>query len=445
MRKLSSSGVTLVALTVTIIVLAILVGISLNVVVGDNGLINRAKKVSDDADQVKAKEKLQLELANLSGDKLTDKTYDEEDYINNRLISKDMKVYENFVVVDDWLFEIDRSEPKIKEELGKSTISEDIQIEPVKEISGDYGEASIIARVIYNKGTISKITIGGEDVSSVVNNGAGKFEGTKKVTENGKYTIIAVDTKGKMQIANIDLTELTTDLEIRTKEDMEKFRNDVNSGKTYEGKNVKVMADIDLGLKSNESWEPIKGFKGNFYGNNYKIKNLYINKNEDNQGLFAKVLENTSVKDVVIESGNIVTQNEKIGAIAGSCDGTIEGCENGASVSGKKFVGGIVGAIEKSGVTITGCKNSGEVTSYNFSSTGKNESWACWDDKICFGGIVGYSGIGTKIFNCKNDGPVNSMDISGGIVGWGECNIEKCLNNGEIISRRTMGWWDWWT
>lgn len=168
-----------------------------------------------------------------------------------------MKVYENFVVVDDWLFEIDTSEPKIKEDLGKSTISEDIRIEPVKEISGDYGEASIIARVIYNKGTISKITIGGENISSVINNGAGKFEGTKKVTENGRYTIIAVDTKGKMRIASIDLTELTTDLEIRTKEDMEKFRNDVNRGKTYEGKNVKVMADIDLGLKSNESWEPI--------------------------------------------------------------------------------------------------------------------------------------------------------------------------------------------
>ena len=161
---------------------------------GDNGLINRAKKVSDDADMVKAREKLALELANLSGDKISDKSYDEQEYINNRLISKDMKVYEDYVVVDGWLFEIDRSEPKIKNDLGQGTVNENIQVVAEKTISGDYGEAQIIARVIYNKGTIKTIKIGGEEIS-FNDNGAGKFEGSKKVTSNGTYNIIAIDEK----------------------------------------------------------------------------------------------------------------------------------------------------------------------------------------------------------------------------------------------------------
>ena len=336
-------------------------------------MINRAKKVSDDADMVKAKEKLQLELANLSGDRLSDKNYNEDEYINDRLISKDMKVYENFVVVDDWLFEIDRSEPKIKEVLGRSSISEDIQIEPEKQISGDYGEASIIARVIYNKGTISKITIGGEDVASIANNGAGKFEGSRNVTINGKYTIIAVDTKGKMQIANIDLTELTTDLEIRTKEDMENFRNEVNNGRTYEGKNVKVMSDIDL---ENKEWEPIVGFKGSFYGNNYKIKNLSINGNQEKSGLFGSIGNEALIQDVVLEGGSINCTNATdgyIGGIVGYSNGNIKNCKSNVTVKGSHAVGGICGGSDGE---ISNCEFNGEVL-----GDGRRSWGDCWNFK----------------------------------------------------------------
>ena len=40
------SGITLVALVVTIVVLLILAGVSINLVVGQNGLINRAKEAT---------------------------------------------------------------------------------------------------------------------------------------------------------------------------------------------------------------------------------------------------------------------------------------------------------------------------------------------------------------------------------------------------------------
>lgn len=42
-RKHNNSGITLVALVVTIVVLLILAGVSINLVIGQNGLIARAK------------------------------------------------------------------------------------------------------------------------------------------------------------------------------------------------------------------------------------------------------------------------------------------------------------------------------------------------------------------------------------------------------------------
>lgn len=40
--------------------------------------------------------------------------------------------------------------------------------------------------------------------------------------------------------------ETATDLEISTLTELEAFRDDVNNGNTYEGKTVKLTADIDM-------------------------------------------------------------------------------------------------------------------------------------------------------------------------------------------------------
>ena len=51
MRK--EKGITLVALVVTIIVLIILVGISINLVLGDNGIITIAKRAKENIELAK--------------------------------------------------------------------------------------------------------------------------------------------------------------------------------------------------------------------------------------------------------------------------------------------------------------------------------------------------------------------------------------------------------
>lgn len=56
-------GITLVALVVTIIVLIILAGISVSLLVGDNGLITRAKEAKNVQLNAEAKENLEYNEA----------------------------------------------------------------------------------------------------------------------------------------------------------------------------------------------------------------------------------------------------------------------------------------------------------------------------------------------------------------------------------------------
>ena len=61
-------GITLVALVVTIVILLILAGVSINLVVGNNGIITQAKKAREETNKSNENEMAQLDkLANLIG------------------------------------------------------------------------------------------------------------------------------------------------------------------------------------------------------------------------------------------------------------------------------------------------------------------------------------------------------------------------------------------
>ena len=50
------NGITLISLVITIVVLLILVGISINAVIGDNGIIKKAQESSKLTEEIEAKE-----------------------------------------------------------------------------------------------------------------------------------------------------------------------------------------------------------------------------------------------------------------------------------------------------------------------------------------------------------------------------------------------------
>lgn len=62
----SNKGITLVALVITIIVLLILAGVSISLVVGDNGVLNQSQKAAKNTDLASATSAMQLTLTSLN-------------------------------------------------------------------------------------------------------------------------------------------------------------------------------------------------------------------------------------------------------------------------------------------------------------------------------------------------------------------------------------------
>ena len=85
MRK--EKGITLVALVVTIIVLIILAGISINLVLGDNGIITKAQEAKKQQKIAEIKEKISLELTSAETDAIIRNESLEEEQLND-IVSK---------------------------------------------------------------------------------------------------------------------------------------------------------------------------------------------------------------------------------------------------------------------------------------------------------------------------------------------------------------------
>lgn len=150
-------------------------------------------------------------------------------------------------------------------------------------------------------------------------------------------------------------------------------------------------------------------FSGTFDGNGHTIT---LKITGHNSGLFKKIGEKGTVKNVITEGSVGKKTNNTVGGIAASCDGTIEKCWNKATIQGKKAVGGIVGttgtyrnegAINIKAV-IKDCYNTGPIT------TAKS-------GMMNIGGIVGTS-TNTALTNCVNMGNIDTTTtFRGGIAG----------------------------
>ena len=145
-----------------------------------------------------------------------------------------------------------------------------------------------------------------------------------------------------------------------------------------------------------------------------------------------------TIRNCTIESGVIVgyTGTEsRIGSIAGRLQGTIENCVSYATVRGKDYVGGLVGAKDNA-------MGSCEVTNSQFHGT--------VEGSYCVGGIAGapYSGdaapnaIRMSITGCTVDGTVRGKECVGGILG-GDPKVAQAWNNysitGNVFTGTAMG------
>ncbi len=246
----------------------------------------------------------------------------------------------------------------------------------------------------------------------------------------------------------------------------------------FEGVTFTLTADIVLNTDpipgrddTLKEWTPIGGgankevFRGTFDGQQYSIKNIYINADgswgEDenrNIGLFGYIGGEAAVRDLTIKDGWIFGRRA-VGAVVGRTEdynaslghgAIIENCHNvGTEVTSteKTGVGGIAGAGYNMAL-ICNCTNSGDIKAeggydaggivgdcegiiQNCSNSGKVSSITG-----NAGGIVGYNQqfdtYVPQTINCYNTGEVSSGGYAGGIIGYQEGGSRNCYNVGAL-------------
>ena len=223
--------------------------------------------------------------------------------------------------------------------------------------------------------------------------------------------------------------------EITSLEDLQAFRDAVNTGSLYKNSNSKmVILTTDIDLSSIDNWEPIgtnsNKFDGVFDGGEHIIKNLKVNQSSnDYQGLFG------CADDATIY--NLHLQNPKV---AGSdCVGSVLGyAANGTRVSDVLVTSDAadytVYASNGSGGGIVGYVNNGTIERCMFRGRVKCKGWT--------GGIVGNVLNNMTITDCSASSYLENINTTngqaiGGIVGSaggdGGVNINRCLARNQII------------
>ncbi len=218
-------------------------------------------------------------------------------------------------------------------------------------------------------------------------------------------------------------------------------------------------ADIDLlgsealaetANAERQNWKPIgydkDGFAGTYDGAGFVIENIWISRNDKNNGVFGAVGYGGTLISVVVVSG-FVEGVGSTGAVCGENDGgTLKECTNGASVSGNgQETGGVCG-MNFSGI-LKSCHNSGDISSRDnyfggvcgYNLMGKLEGCrntgtvTAVGTPYYAGGVCGVNNNASSVItDCHNEGIVRGYRYAGGITPLNQGLIENCSNVGEV-------------
>ena len=210
---------------------------------------------------------------------------------------------------------------------------------------------------------------------------------------------------GKYYIALVTLAGAGTEENpyiISNEHDWNTFAYDVNNGKNYSGKFVRLDADIDIsttvGLRGD------KPFSGTFLGNRHtlttNISSTTTGSGVNEQGVAPfHYINGATIKDLTV-AGTIASASYHTSGLVGFADGTnlIENCIVTATLNvSSNYAGGIIGHGLSSNTTIRGCVFAGTINGVG-------------DDRENIGGIWGWSTSGTPtLLNCLENGTYTNI------------------------------------
>jgi len=248
-------------------------------------------------------------------------------------------------------------------------------------------------------------------------------------------------------------------IEIRDWYDLHAIRN--NLGGSYI-----LMNDLDsttagyMELASETAnggrgWEPIgtsdDQFTGSFNGQGYEIRDLYINRpDEDYVGLFTHIswiryIDNVGVVENVGVVNADVTGSSQVGVLVGHNEGIVNNSYSSGSVTGDSRVGGLVGWNQAtltnsySSCSVTGDSRVGGLVGDNWYYRGilsNSYSTGSVTGSSQVGGLVGVNYYG-NVTHSYSTGSVTSSTQVGGLVGWNTATVSNSFWDTQTSGQAT--------
>jgi The GLUG motif len=231
-------------------------------------------------------------------------------------------------------------------------------------------------------------------------------------------------------------------LEIRTWYDLDAIRNNLAG-------NHSLMNDLNSTTPGyyelagptadgGKGWDPITGpyitdtgpvgFWGTFDGQGYEIRDLFINRpDEDSVGLFGVVWKDGVIKDIGV-MGVTMTGEYGVGGLAGSNSGTVANSYSSCNVTGHECVGGLVGYNYYG--TVSNSYSTGKLTGYEDVGglVGFNKGWG--------GGELNEGSVSDSYAT----GSVTGDSKVGGLVGYNEyAAVKACYSTGSVTGNEGIG------
>lgn len=426
-KMCEKSGITLITLVVTIIILLILAGITIATITSDNGIIknaNDAKEQTEIAEEKEIVDKATIQAMgnNKRGNLVEDELQEQLDKITDSgktEVSDNGEEFEVVFVDSDRYYTVDKDgniveEGKIVVDKSPGDITKDEKGDDIEE--GQSYEIWCIEDLVA--------------FSNMVN-------GKGIIIENGK----AVEINTSTDFSN-KTVELKTNLNFKSKYSyVDSERIDFGDINGIEDDGNILMNEMTTGTGFTPIGNYTHTFSGIFLGNGFEINNIYEN-SASIAGLFGYV-GNATISDLSI-SGKLISNEGSAGGIIAVNNNNsgatvnIQNCYNNCNITAKLVAnyngaGGIVGGgnTSSSNLNIMNCYNQGNITIEGIESESYHPA-------VGAGGIIGsYRGYSIlNIYNSYNIGEITSVSDAAGILGgtWaeGEINLLNCCNYGKI-------------
>lgn len=396
-------GITLIALIITIIVLIILAGITIQLVLGENGIMAKAKYAKIQHEIGEEKQKIALAFNAVKIEKLAEtdeiivtfmELQDQMDIENGEGMAIVTPGEQDAVLIVTYnksqrSYEIDQDgNVKVKENEDNEDKEPDLKIYSIEDLV---------------------------DLSIAVENGE-TYEGKTIVLER---SLDFNEQDSYEDYSRVDYGDINED------EKIEPLINELSSGIGFNPIGTYIIND--------DNTTNIKSFKGTFDGKGNTISNI-VCQNAKIAGLFESI-ENATIKRLTIDNKKTISSSMYAGGISAYATGNtiIRDCniKGNGTIEANTYVGGLVGFIQGS-IEIKNCSNSTNIHGSYITGgiVGRIEK-KIDDDKVSF-------------INTYNEGKIEgSFDIAG-IIGRVDnldeiTIIQNCFNTADISGSYSAG------